>query len=136
MMNSPPAASGGIPIVSSTEVIIDRGDPPEVKLMQTSTPTTIKAILPILWELFPKNPYLLEASFEPLPVPPVALLSGKTIAGWPSGSAIDSEDTMAFSAMTGVRSMNEVFPLEKVAEAYDRMMSGGARFRVVLTISR
>jgi len=60
----------------------------------------------------------------------------QSIRGWYSGTAIDSEDTMAFSAMTGVRSMNEVFPLDQVNAAYDRMMSGGARFRVVLTPSR
>ncbi len=45
----------------------------------------------------------------------------------------NSQETLAFSALTGVRSMNEVFPLERAAEAYERMMSGGARFRVVLT---
>jgi D-arabinose 1-dehydrogenase-like Zn-dependent alcohol dehydrogenase len=60
----------------------------------------------------------------------------QSIRGWYSGTAIDSEDTMAFSAMTGIRSMNEVFPLEQVTAAYDRMMSGGARFRVVLTMAR
>jgi len=53
--------------------------------------------------------------------------------GWPSGSSIDSQDALRFSALTGVRSMNEVFPLERAAEAYERMMSGKARFRVVLT---
>jgi len=58
---------------------------------------------------------------------------GAAIVGWPSGSSIDSQDTLAFSALTGVRSMNEVFPLERASEAYDRMMSGKVRFRVVLT---
>jgi D-arabinose 1-dehydrogenase-like Zn-dependent alcohol dehydrogenase len=48
-------------------------------------------------------------------------------------SSIDSEDTLAFSSLAGVRSMNEVYPLERAADAYDRMMSGEARFRVVLT---
>jgi D-arabinose 1-dehydrogenase-like Zn-dependent alcohol dehydrogenase len=57
----------------------------------------------------------------------------QSIRGWYSGTSIDSEDTMAFSAMTGIRSMNEVFPLGEVTAAYDRMMSGQARFRVVLT---
>jgi D-arabinose 1-dehydrogenase-like Zn-dependent alcohol dehydrogenase len=62
------------------------------------------------------------------------LISGRrSIAGWPSGTAADSQDTLEFSALAGVRSMNEVFPLERAAEAYDRMMSGKARFRVVLT---
>jgi D-arabinose 1-dehydrogenase-like Zn-dependent alcohol dehydrogenase len=57
----------------------------------------------------------------------------QSVRGWYSGTSIDSEDTMAFSAMTGVRSMNEVFALDQVTAAYERMMSGGARFRVVLT---
>jgi D-arabinose 1-dehydrogenase-like Zn-dependent alcohol dehydrogenase len=70
-------------------------------------------------------------------VSPLLLLSGRrSIKGWYSGTAIDSEDTLAFSARTGVRSMNEAFPLERVSEAYERMMSGKARFRVVLTIGR
>jgi len=77
------------------------------------------------------------AAFEPMEVSPVLLLGGRrTITGWPSGTAIDSEDTMNFSVLAGVRSMNEVFPLERAAEAYDRMMSGRARFRVVLTMGR
>ena len=54
--------------------------------------------------------------------------------GWYSGTSIDSQDTLAFSALAGVRSMNEVFPLERVDEAYERMVSGKARFRVVLTM--
>jgi len=57
----------------------------------------------------------------------------RSITGWPSGSPIDSQDTLAFSALTGVRPMTEVFPLERAAEAYERMMSGKARFRVVVT---
>ena len=70
-------------------------------------------------------------------VSPLLLLTGcRSIKGWYSGTSIDSEDTLAFSARAGVRSMNETFPLERVAEAYDRMMSGKARFRVVLTIGQ
>jgi D-arabinose 1-dehydrogenase-like Zn-dependent alcohol dehydrogenase len=77
---------------------------------------------------------VLGAAHEPLEVPPLLLIGGRrSVAGWASGSAIDSQDTMAFSALTGVRSMNELFPLERAAEGYDRMMSGHARFRVVLT---
>jgi|SRR5580765_511782 len=65
------------------------------------------------------------------------LISGsRSIRGWYSGTSIDSEETLAFSAFAGVRSMNEVFPLERVAEAYERMLSGRARFRVVLTTGR
>jgi D-arabinose 1-dehydrogenase-like Zn-dependent alcohol dehydrogenase len=70
---------------------------------------------------------------ESMSVSPLFLLSGRrSVKGWYSGTAIDSEDTLAFSALTGVRSMNEVFPLERVNEAYERMASGKARFRVVL----
>jgi len=61
------------------------------------------------------------------------LIAGsRSIAGWYSGTSIDSQDALAFSAFAGVRSMNEVYPLEQVNEAYERMMSGKARFRVVL----
>src|SRR3954466_13015285 len=68
---------------------------------------------------------------EAMQVSPIFLLSGcRSVKGWYSGTSIDSQDTLAFSAQTGVRSMNEVFPFEKAAEAYERMMSGKARFRV------
>jgi len=71
---------------------------------------------------------------QALQVSPLILISGRrSVKGWYSGTAIDSQDTLKFSVLAGVRSMNEVFPLEKVAEAYDRMTSGKARFRVVLT---
>ncbi len=80
---------------------------------------------------------VLGAASDPLEVPPLLLLGGRrSIAGWPSGTSIDSQETMAFSALSGVRSMNEVFPLERATEAYDRMMSGDARFRVVLTTGK
>ncbi len=76
------------------------------------------------------------ASFEPIEVPPVALIMGRrSLQGWPSGTASDSEDTLAFSVLTEIRPMIEQYPLERAAEAYDRMMSGKARFRVVLTTS-
>jgi len=69
-----------------------------------------------------------------LTVAPYLLISGKrAIAGWYSGTSIDSQETLDFSVLQGVRSMNEEYPLERVSEAYDRMMSGKARFRVVLT---
>ncbi len=76
------------------------------------------------------------APADPLAVPVGLLISGRrSVAGWPSGSSIDSQDTLAFSAFVGVRSMNEVFPLEHASEAYEHMMSGKARFRVVLTMA-
>jgi D-arabinose 1-dehydrogenase-like Zn-dependent alcohol dehydrogenase len=72
---------------------------------------------------------------EPFPVSPQFLLLGcRSVKGWYSGTSIDSEDTLAFCALTGVRSMNEEFPMERVVEAYDRMLSGKARFRAVLTM--
>lgn len=71
---------------------------------------------------------------EALQVSPLALISGRrSVKGWYSGTAIDSQDTLKFSALTGVQSMNEEYPLERVAEAYERMMTGKARFRAVLT---
>ncbi|WP_437185562.1 alcohol dehydrogenase [Planctomicrobium sp. SH668] len=72
-----------------------------------------------------------------VPISPLTLLSGnRTIQGWYSGTAIDSEDTLSFSHRTGVSSMNEVYPLEKANDAYQRMMSGKARFRVILDMRK
>jgi len=74
---------------------------------------------------------------QSMQVSPLALISGRrSVKGWYSGTAIDSQDALRFSVLTGVRSMNETFPLEKVEEAYERMISGKARFRVVLTIGQ
>jgi len=71
---------------------------------------------------------------ESMQVSPLFLIGGRrSVKGWYSGTAADSQDTLKFSVLAGVRSMNEAYPLEKVAEAYDRMVSGKARFRVVLT---
>jgi D-arabinose 1-dehydrogenase-like Zn-dependent alcohol dehydrogenase len=79
---------------------------------------------------------LIVGAAESMRVSPLWLLGGcRSVKGWYSGTSIDSQDTLAFSARAGVRSMNETYPLERVSEAYDRMMSGKARFRVVLTIS-
>ncbi len=76
------------------------------------------------------------AGFDSLTVTPIQLISGiKTVRGWASGTARDSQDTLEFSAFTGVRPMIERYPLEKAAEAYSQMISGKARFRVVLTMS-
>jgi len=75
------------------------------------------------------------ASVEPLSVTPLQLImQRRSIVGWPSGTAMDSEDTLNFSAFTGVRPMIERYPLEKVTDAYEQMISGRARFRVVLTM--
>jgi D-arabinose 1-dehydrogenase-like Zn-dependent alcohol dehydrogenase len=77
------------------------------------------------------------ASGEPIQVSPFQLIPGRrSVGGWPSGTAVDSEDTLNFSALTGVRPMIETFPLEKAAAAYERMMSGKARFRVVMQVAK
>lgn len=75
------------------------------------------------------------AGLESLTVTPLQLIGGrKSVQGWPSGTAKDSEETLRFSSLSGVRPMIERYPLEKAAEAYQQMISGRARFRVVLTI--
>jgi D-arabinose 1-dehydrogenase-like Zn-dependent alcohol dehydrogenase len=75
------------------------------------------------------------ASSDPIEVTPIQLISGsRTIQGWASGTAADSEDTLRFAELTGVRPMIETYPLERAAEAYGRMLSGKAQFRVVLTM--
>jgi D-arabinose 1-dehydrogenase-like Zn-dependent alcohol dehydrogenase len=75
------------------------------------------------------------AAFDAVEVTPVQLISGvKTIQGWAAGTPADSEDTLRFSELTGVRAMIETYPIEKAGEAYARMMSGDAQFRVVLTM--
>jgi D-arabinose 1-dehydrogenase-like Zn-dependent alcohol dehydrogenase len=79
--------------------------------------------------------FMIIGAAESMQVSPLQLLTKcQSVKGWYSGTSIDSQDTLAFSARTGVRSMNETYPLERVEEAYERMMSGKARFRVVLTI--
>ena len=73
---------------------------------------------------------------DPLAINPLQLIVGRrSVQGWASGTAKDSEDTMQFSALTGVRPMIERYPLAKAAEAYQQMISGKARFRVVLTMA-
>jgi D-arabinose 1-dehydrogenase-like Zn-dependent alcohol dehydrogenase len=75
------------------------------------------------------------ATFDPIEVTPAQLIVGsRSIHGWLSGTPTDAEDTLRFAELTGVRPMIETYPLEKAAEAYARMMSGNAQFRVVLTM--
>jgi D-arabinose 1-dehydrogenase-like Zn-dependent alcohol dehydrogenase len=77
---------------------------------------------------------ILGASMEPMQIPPAALIGGSTsIVGHASGSSRDSEDTLSFSVLAGVRPMIETLPLERTGEAYEKMISGDARFRMVLT---
>jgi D-arabinose 1-dehydrogenase-like Zn-dependent alcohol dehydrogenase len=100
-----------------------------------STVTAADAMLPVLDGLrIDGQLVVLGAALEPLPLQTLHMLGGRhSIKGWPSGTCVDSEDTMKFAVLTGVRPMIETFPLEQAQAAYDRMISGAARFRVVLT---
>jgi D-arabinose 1-dehydrogenase-like Zn-dependent alcohol dehydrogenase len=100
-----------------------------------ATATSGEAMSAVQGGLAVNGTLLVIGAAESMQVSPLFLLSGcRSVKGWYSGTSIDSQDTLAFSLRTGVRPMNEVYPLERVAEAYDRMMSGKARFRVVLTM--
>lgn len=100
-----------------------------------STVTVASAMEPLLESLETDGQLLVVgAASEPLPVDTAVMIGGRqSIRAWPSGTNVDSEDTMNFSALSGVRSMNETMPVERAQEAFDRMMSGAARFRMVLT---
>ncbi len=100
-----------------------------------STVTNTDAVMAVLGGLGVRGKLLIVgASMEPLQIPPAMLIGGsKSIVGHASGHSGDSEDTLDFSALSGVRPMIETFPLEQAEAAYERMMSGEARFRMVLT---
>jgi D-arabinose 1-dehydrogenase-like Zn-dependent alcohol dehydrogenase len=100
-----------------------------------ATATSGEAMSAVQGGLAINGTLLIVGAAESLQVSPILLLMGcRSVKGWYSGTSIDSQDTLAFSARAGVRSMNETYPLDRVSEAYDHMMSGKARFRVVLTI--
>jgi D-arabinose 1-dehydrogenase-like Zn-dependent alcohol dehydrogenase len=100
-----------------------------------ATATSAEAMQACMGGLGPRGTFLVVGAVPTLQVPPLQMIGGnQSVRGWYSGTAIDSQDTLAFSALAGVRSMNEVYPLARVSEAYDRMMSGKARFRVVITM--
>src|SRR6202162_1763359 len=101
-----------------------------------ATAPSSKAISELIDGLGPNGKLMgIGATFDPIEVTPVQLISGsRTIHGWAAGTAADSEDTLRFAELSGVRPMIEAYPLEKAAEAYARMMSGNAQFRVVLTM--
>lgn len=101
-----------------------------------ATVTNGDAMAAVLGGLGVNGTLMVVGAAPSLTVSPGHLIGGRlSVKGWSSGTSIDSEDTLAFSVLAGVRSMNEVFPLERVAEAYERMLSGQARFRVVLMMS-
>jgi D-arabinose 1-dehydrogenase-like Zn-dependent alcohol dehydrogenase len=100
-----------------------------------ATATSGEAMSAVQGGLATEGVLLLLGAAQSMEISPVTLISGaRSVKGWYSGVASDSEDTLAFSVHAGVRSMNEVYSLEQAAEAYDRMMSGKARFRVVLKV--
>ena len=100
-----------------------------------ATVTNADAMNAVLGGLGPHGTLIVIGAAGPLSVDPILLINGKrSVKGWYSGTSIDSQDTLNFSVSAGVQSMNEIFPLERVTEAYDRMMSGKARFRVVLSM--
>ncbi|MEO8798669.1 MAG: alcohol dehydrogenase [Polyangiaceae bacterium] len=92
-----------------------------------------EAIASVVNGLSPRGTLLIVAAApEPVPVSAVSLLSGRRIQGWPSGSSIDSEDTLKFSKLHDVKPMTEVFPLERAEEAFQKMLQNKVRFRAVL----
>jgi D-arabinose 1-dehydrogenase-like Zn-dependent alcohol dehydrogenase len=101
-----------------------------------ATAPSSKAMSEVIDGLGPNGKLIvIGAAFDPIAVTPVQLINGsRTIQGWAAGTPADSEDTLNFSELAGVRAMIETYPLEKAAEAYARMMSGKAEFRVVLTM--
>jgi D-arabinose 1-dehydrogenase-like Zn-dependent alcohol dehydrogenase len=100
-----------------------------------ATVTSGKAMMSALGGLALSGKFVvLGAADTPLEVPAINLIAGRTsLMGWTSGNSIDSQDTMAFSALTGVRPVTQAFPLERATEAYELMLSGKARFRAVIT---
>ena len=101
-----------------------------------ATVTNGEAMSAVMGGLGLAGKFMILGAPESLTIHPGMLIGGRqTIVAWYSGTSIDSQDTLAFSALSGVRSMNEVFPLARAAEAYERMLSGKARFRVVLKVS-
>jgi D-arabinose 1-dehydrogenase-like Zn-dependent alcohol dehydrogenase len=100
-----------------------------------STVTSSQALGAVFGGLRPRGRLVIVgASMDPIGVPPAALIGGSTvIAGHASGTSRDSEDTLRFSVLSGVRPMIETLPLEQAGQAYAKMLSGDARFRMVLT---
>jgi len=101
-----------------------------------ATAPSSKAMSEVIDGLAPNGKLMVVgADMEPIGVTPVQLINGsRSLQGWASGTPADAEDTLRFADLTGVRPMIETYPLEKAAEAYARMMSGKAQFRVVLTM--
>lgn len=101
-----------------------------------ATAPSSKAMSEVIDGLAPNGKLMVVgATMDPIEVTPIQLISGsRSLQGWASGTPTDAEDTLRFAELTGVRPMIETYPLEKAAEAYARMLSGNAQFRVVLTM--
>ena len=102
-----------------------------------ATVTSADAMKAVIGGLTPTGTLMIVGAVPSLEVPAIQLLTrSQQVKGWYSGTALDSQETLAFSVLSGVRSMNESYPLEQVNEAYERMLQGKARFRVVLTMGK
>jgi D-arabinose 1-dehydrogenase-like Zn-dependent alcohol dehydrogenase len=102
-----------------------------------ATVTSADAMKAVIGGLAPAGTLMIIGAVPLLEVPSLQLLlKSQQVKGWYSGTSLDSQETLAFSVLSGVRPMNESFPLEQVNEAYERMMQGKARFRAVLTIGK
>jgi len=99
-----------------------------------ATVTNAQAMSAVSGGLGTRGTLMVIGAAGPMEISPLLLIAGRrSVKGWYSGTSVDSQDTLEFSVEAGVRAMNEVYPLEQVEEAYERMISGKARFRVVLT---
>src|SRR6202522_2786045 len=102
-----------------------------------ATVTAAEAMKAVIGGLAPTGTLMIIGAVPSLEVPALQLLlNSQQVKGWYSGTSLDSQETLGFSVLSGVRSMNEAYPLEKVVEAYDRMVKGTARFRAVLTMDK
>jgi D-arabinose 1-dehydrogenase-like Zn-dependent alcohol dehydrogenase len=128
--------------LGATHYIDSQAQDPAVELKKLggakviiATVTNADAMAAVIGGLAPNGELMVIGAAGPISVNPIMLISSQTsVKGWYSGTSIDSQDTLKFSAFAGVHSMNEIFPLERASEAYERMMSGKARFRVVLSM--
>jgi D-arabinose 1-dehydrogenase-like Zn-dependent alcohol dehydrogenase len=128
--------------LGASQYIDSRSEDPAVELKKLggakvilATVTAGDAMGAAIGGLAPNGSLMILGAAQSLPFSPLQLLLGRqSIKGWYSGTSIDSQDTLAFSLQADVRSMNEVLPLERAEEGYQRMMKGDARFRVVLTL--
>jgi D-arabinose 1-dehydrogenase-like Zn-dependent alcohol dehydrogenase len=138
--------SGNAPLAKKlgASVYIDSGSTNAAEALQQlggaqvilSTAPSSKAMSEAVDGLAPNGKLLVVGvAFDPIEVTPVQLIGGvRTIQGWAAGTPADSEDTLRFTELSGVRPMIERYPLERAADAYARMISGKAQFRVVLTM--